>query len=319
MAFFSLFVSSCVSTIDDLPFPAHGSSHEVKNEQVEIGFSGDGGPPVLKQALSDLEADNDITKAVDEACTLAPTAAAVPGAVAVLAPLVLNWAASQATQAINNYESSFEATWSGRAVEQFYTMGSMGAKGLPPPRHRCMYVIRRAGTGKAPLFLYVAELRTSDDERALRLVPRLISYNGAKARTGSGGRFNAVMTLTIEAIWSDGRKGVETSRGTVLTAVTDFGQRVLPGAPAKLVLLSDGEQSRQASSWLPSIPVSIGPDGRANGSGPFTATVTMAETATVKDLVGSAAAAAREGVNRGVVLIREELGLPDASSADSSR
>lgn len=310
-------LAGCASTIDDLPFPSHGASHQVKNERVEVGFGSSGSPPSLIQALADLGADASVTEAIDAACTVPPIPPGMPAlgaAVAVLAPLVLNWAASEATRAINEYESSFEATWSGRAVDEFYSPGSIGSNGLPPQRHRCIYVVRRAGSGTSPVFLYVAELRASSDGRALRLVPRLVSYSGTKARTGYGGRFSAVMTLTIEAVWTDGRSGVQATRGTVLTATANLGQRALPASPATPVLLTEAEQSRQASSWLPGVPVSISPQGLASGSGPFTATVTMTEAATSRDLVGRAAAAARDGVNRGVVLIRDELGLPQQAA-----
>jgi hypothetical protein len=305
-------LAGCTAGSLDLPWPSHRDSYLLQGERRELRLFSDM-PPDVQAALmrvhpgltpadlAGLEAECSERPATRPGQVGAATAAASAGALVVsgLTALV-QFAGSEATRAIEEWASSFEAQWSARHIGHFYAGRRDGGTGEVSDMRlhgRCFSLERRV-EGTRSVYLLIGKFTPSDDGFALRITPIYLRQLGTKARVGSGGRFVSAMTLTIESVWSDARSTVTATRSTVLTATMDFGEQVLGSAGGGLI--PPAAREPMASTWFPFVPVSRNAAGRLVGLGPVNMTATVVETAIARDLAGAAARAAKDAVDRAV-------------------
>jgi len=181
----------------DMSFPSQFYK-KLTTKNIDMGFSGSGTPQPFAQALVNLGTDQTVTDTIGRICTVllqTPETAPITGAAALWAPLVLDWIAREATIDTDEYDSSFEATWSGRAVDQFYAGDGPGANSLQMPFHAHGPPRRKRASSAVPICTQAAHFRRWTGPC---LWCRHISYSGTKARMGNSGHFSAVTTLNIE-------------------------------------------------------------------------------------------------------------------------
>lgn len=231
-------------------------------------------------------------------------------AAALAAPLVgaaIEFAAGAIKRDIDRWAASYEATWSARYVANFYARPPGDDLANLRLTHPCFAVTRTVGGDAAPrlVFLHVGRLMPSADQTALRVVPLFHAHTGTKARVGQGGTFNAALVLTVEAVWTDLRSGVNATRNTVFTTTLDLGQQDLD-APRR-GLVTGAAREGMASGWFPLVPVSIDQQAKLIGQGPVTITATVAETAAARDLAAAAARQADGLVDQIAASVREAV------------
>ena len=187
MTTLALVLGGCVSTIDSLPYPPHARSHFIKGETATLRMFN---APLTAEIVPSGLLGPEQVAAVNASCIAAPRPSPSPppagrgfstmmlppvlggAAVAALLPAAIDFAGSQLKKNVDEFASSYEATWSARAVDEFYV--SDPGPGMPRRKHACFALLRMVDGpdgGELPAFLFIGALQPSSDGFALRIQP----------------------------------------------------------------------------------------------------------------------------------------------------